>query len=82
MKIKMLGYLSVAAALCFPNFASGQTSEEWEQMDAAYLACKERFIRDRFGDDNLASQYCYPLVYSHEYSGGDYKGKYPSNPFN
>lgn len=50
--------------------AHAQTTEQWEEMDAEFLACKERFIRDGFGDDNLATQWCYERVYGSEQSGG------------
>ena len=63
----------IAAIVVAPVYvgpASAQTEEEWQAMDAAYDACKARFIQDGFGDDNLASQWCYPRIYGGETSGG------------
>ena len=78
MKIrKLLMVASIIAAPMYVAPVSAQTPEQWEQMDAAYEACKARFIRDGFGDDNLASQWCYPRIYGGE---GGYEGEDPTPP--
>jgi hypothetical protein len=83
MKIRKL--LMMATILVAPIYVApvaAQTPEQWEQMDAAYEACKVRFIQDGFGDDNLASQWCYPRIYGGETSGGGGPGTYPVPPGN
>ncbi len=80
--MKFSKILAAAALVVAPMYVapvSAQTAEQWEQMDAAYEACKARFIRDGFGDDNLASQWCYPRTYGGETSGGG-GTNYPSLP--
>ncbi|KAK0347496.1 hypothetical protein LTR94_002351 [Friedmanniomyces endolithicus] len=67
--MKLSKILTAAALVVAPMYVapvSAQTAEQWEQMDAEYEACKARFIRDGFGDDNLASQWCYPRIYGSE----------------
>ncbi|WP_333701163.1 hypothetical protein [Sphingobium yanoikuyae] len=78
--MKLSKILTAAALVVAPMYVapvSAQTAEQWEQMDAAYEACKARFIRDGFGDDNLASQWCYPRIYGGETSGGGQPDPYP-----
>jgi hypothetical protein len=76
MKIRKL--LITVALVATPLLAApAQAFDSWEERDAYYEACKEAFISRGMGDDNLASQYCYPLAYGSETSGGGTPDPYP-----